>query len=217
MSSPPSSCSQALRPCWFPPAGLPPALPTHPLTLWGMLGEVIWPPASTPPPKRSSSHPSSLLMVRMAQVPSGALGPLANPQGPAQASASPGYLQAGPVSTALPSFPLGEPPAQPGAAGWGGLRHQRTRRQAWGEKNTNAKLTVSQQTNRGKRSQRFNRNRETLGWLCCGHHKVVGAGRGGIGTGRSSVLSEQVKCEGNFTWRRERTMSFALRHSTNVP
>ena len=128
MSSPPP-CSQALRPCWFPPARLPPAPRTHPSdTLGDAWREVICSPVSTPPPK----HSSSLLRVKTAQIPSGALGPLANPQGPSQASASPGYLQAGPVSTALPSLPLGVSAAQLRAAGWGGLRHQRTRRQAWG-------------------------------------------------------------------------------------
>lgn len=50
----------------------------------------------------------------------------------------------------------------------------------------------------------------------CGHRKVGGR-RSGIGTGRSSVLSEQVKWIENFTQRRERTKSFALRHTINVP
>ena len=131
MSSPPP-WSQALRPCWFPPARLPPAPRTHPSD-WGMLGEklsaLLFPPLppSTPAPTSAPSSgwglPSSLLEP---------WAPLANPQGPSQASASPGYLQAGPVSTALPSLPLGVSAAQLRAAGWGGLRRQRTRRQAWG-------------------------------------------------------------------------------------
>lgn len=123
-TSPP--CSQALRPCGFPHC-TPPCPITPCNTQRGCRRGMTGSPSSTPSPNDSSLDHSSVLRVDVRAAQTFLLETWASwriPRAPCRPPAPPGYLRAGPVSTALPSAPLGAS-AQ---SHWGGRRHQITRR-----------------------------------------------------------------------------------------
>ena len=86
----------------------------------GELPAPLFPALPPSAPALTPAHPpSSILPVCLSSVLESRVSWQISPQSPSQGSASPGYLWAGLVSTALPSPPLGAFSAQPRALGEG--------------------------------------------------------------------------------------------------